>query len=449
MARVSKPLVLSEEDLKALEHMNEYGDDEMSLRAKIVLVSTEDRTNKSIAEELHVTEATVRKWKEAFRVKGMQGLESEHAGGRKPSSPAPDDLENTVIRLLSDCPDEKLTAAAIAERLQVDVSRVYYVLRKNGINLSRNRSWEYVSRDNMGDWDPPIICLCLSPSRSLIVASSNPWTDEAKSVQGVFVTHDRMLKETLDKSVIPVSLAGILKTASELPGNASPRDEKPGPFIEKAIRQWDADKETEFYIFSSGDSFTYEGIRAKQCHVCHYESMDEMMSSFLHWMGGRCNGDQHSRVEHLLKELCLFHQKCRDSSQTFVWYLLQKEGTIEQAEGERPSTEGGGDALILPEAKSWSNVEEMLSELLPEMDADEPLTEAGALLFQRGNDGKIQFRLVQSKRKFQAMEEFNFETKEGFERDLSRLEEDTEAFLHEIAGTNYEMFLNGSKKNRT
>jgi hypothetical protein len=338
-----------------------------------------------------------------------------------------------VLGILDEYTDEKPTAAAIAERLQVDVSKVHYVLRKKGINLSRSRSWEYITRDDMSNWNPPIICLYLCSSYSLIVASSNPWMDKDRQVKGVFVIHDKPLKETLEKSVIPVSLTGILKTASGLTGNtSSSRVEKPGLIIEKAIQQWDTDKETEFFIFYFGEDFTYEGIRAKQCHINHFESMDEMKSSFIHWMGGRSNASQHARAESLLEEICMFSQKCHDASQSFLWYLQKNEKKIVAEKQEELSKQNQPDetekVLILPEAKSWSSVEEMLNELLPEMDSSEPMTEAGAVLFQRDNDGKLQFRLVQSQRKFQAMGEFRFDSKDSLERDMSRLEEDTEAF---------------------
>ena len=452
MARVSRPLVLSEEDVNALEELKEYGDKEMCLRAQIILACAESRTNKSIAQELSLTEATVKKWKEAYREKGLQGLKSEHTGGRPSSSPAPVDLENTVLDMLAQCTDERPTAAEIAERLQVDVSKVYYLLRKNGINLSRDRCWEYTSRDDMGEWDPPILFLYLSPNRTLIVTSSNPWPGDARPAQGVLVTHDKALKQALERSVVPVSLAGILKTASELSDSTSARDVKPGPAMEEAISQWDGDKEAEFFIFCSGNAFTYGGLRAKKCHVYCYESVDEMITSFLHWMGGKCNSFQHSKAELLMDEICRFSRKQQASSQPFIWYLRQKgasdpAGTVEST--TRDETEGYTDPLIFPDAKSWSNIEEMLLALLPELNSSEPATEAGALLYQRGSDGNLMVRLVQSERKFQAMEEFDLGSKEGFERDMSRLEQDTEAFLYEISGVNYNMFLDGSKKNKT
>jgi hypothetical protein len=170
-------------------------------------------------------------------------------------------------------------------------------------------------------------------------------------------------------------------------------------------------------------------------------------------MGGRSNASQHARAESLLEEICMFSQKCHDASQSFLWYLQKNEKKIEAEKQEELSKQNQPDetekVLILPEAKSWSSVEEMLNELLPEMDSSEPMTEAGAVLFQRDNDGKLQFRLVQSQRKFQAMGEFRFDSKDSFERDMSRLEEDTEAFMQELASANYEMYLEGSKKNKT
>ncbi len=453
MARVSKPLVLSKADITALQELRAYGDKDASLRAAIVIACADERTNKSIAQELSVNEATVKKWKEAYREKGLQGLVSEHTGGRRTVSPTPVGLEQMILDMVDNPEDENLTASAIAKQLQVDVGKVYYVLRKNGITLSRNRSWEYVSRDDMGDWNPPIICLYLAPACSCIVTSSNSCPKENGPMQGVFVTRDKVLEEELERSLVRVSLPGALKTAAGMATEISAKTPKPGPVIEKAISQWDTDREAEFSIFCCGNIFSYEGIRSKQSYIYHYGSLDEMKASFLHWMGGRCNADQHARAEFLLEEICLFSRQQRESSHAFVWYLRQNETVHGEVDSEgatifdTPQENAG--ALELPEAKSYADVEEMLKSLLPERDSSEPEPEAGAILYHRGKDGRIHFSHVLSKQKFQAMEDFGFESKEDFERDLSRLEEDTEGFLHEIAGANYEMFLTGAKKNKT
>ena len=453
MARFSKPLVLLEADLLALQELRKYGDKDASLRAEIVIACADDRTNKSIAQELSVTEATVKKWKEAFREKGLQGLVTEHTGGRKPSTPTPVGMEQAIVDIVSNHVDDGLTASAIAEQLQVDVSKVYYVLRKNGITLNRNRNWEYTSQDDMGGWNPPIICLYLSPSCSFIVASSNPWSKENMPVQGIFVTRDKALEDELERSLIRVSLLGILKTASRISTDSSARTPKPGSVIEEAVAQWDTDKEAEFYIFCYGDAFSYEGKRSKQSHINHYDSLDEMKAAFLHWMGGRCNADQHAKAEILLAEICRFCEQQQESSNAFIWYLRHNEvvqyspGTEGAVTSETPLD--GDNALVLPKAESWTNVEEMLNALLPEMDSCEPMTEAGAILYHRGKDGMIHYSHVPSSQKFQDMEEFSFGSKESFERDLSRLEEDTEGFMREVAEANYGMFLAGAKKNKT
>ena len=454
MARVSKPLVLSEGDLVALQELSSYGNKDASLRAEIIIACANDRTNKSIAQELSINETTVKKWKEIYREKGMQGLVSEYKGGRRPSSPTPADLEQTILGMLADCGNGNLTASEIASQLKVDVGKVYYVLRKNGITLERNTTWEYISRDDMGTWDPPIIGLYLSPSCSCIVTSSNPWSKENGTMQGVFVTRDKALEDELERSCVPVSLSGIIRTAAGMPAAMSGRMPEPEAVIEDAIAQWDRDREAEFSVFCFGNAFSYEGTRSKQSRIYHHSSLDEMKSSFLHWMGGRCNADQHAKAEHLLTEICRFCRQQSDLSNAFVWYLCQNETGHDKTGTEKgisafDAFEKSEGPLVLPEAKNWTSVEEMLNALLPEMNSSTHETEAGAILYHRGKDGMIHYSHVLSKQKFQAMEEFSFESKDDFERDLSRLEEDTEGFLREVAGANYEMFLSGAKKTKS
>ena len=255
MARFSKPLVLLEADLLALQELRKYGDKDASLRAEIVIACADDRTNKSIAQELSVTEATVKKWKEAFREKGLQGLVTEHTGGRKPSTPTPVGMEQAIVDIVSNHVDDGLTASAIAEQLQVDVSKVYYVLRKNGITLNRNRNWEYTSQDDMGGWNPPIICLYLSPSCSFIVASSNPWSKENMPVQGIFVTRDKALEDELERSLIRVSLLGILKTASRISTDSSARTPNLGLSSKKLSPNGTRIKKLNFISFAMGMPF--------------------------------------------------------------------------------------------------------------------------------------------------------------------------------------------------
>ena len=62
-------------------------------------------------------------------------------------------------------------------------------------------------------------------------------------------------------------------------------------------------------------------------------------------------------------------------------------------------------------------------------------------------NGDTHFKLVQSDLSFQAMSEFDFRTKEGFIRDLSRLEEASLSFGQSLADASEELYLNNSKKN--
>ncbi len=53
----------------------------VALRSKIVLRAAEGRSNQEIARGLGITGATVGKWRERFRLQGMEGLSDEPRPG--------------------------------------------------------------------------------------------------------------------------------------------------------------------------------------------------------------------------------------------------------------------------------------------------------------------------------------------------------------------------------
>jgi transposase len=76
----------------------------MALRARIVLESGQGRSNTEIAKKLHLTGATVGKWRERFRRFGMDGLSDEPRVGalRKITD---SQVEDVVTRTLETMPE--------------------------------------------------------------------------------------------------------------------------------------------------------------------------------------------------------------------------------------------------------------------------------------------------------------------------------------------------------
>jgi hypothetical protein len=75
-----------------------------ALRAGIVLACAEGLNNKAVAEKLHITGATVCKWRERFRLHRLGGLLDEPRSGA-PRSISDAQVEEVVTQTLESMPD--------------------------------------------------------------------------------------------------------------------------------------------------------------------------------------------------------------------------------------------------------------------------------------------------------------------------------------------------------
>jgi transposase len=89
MAKKGRPITtvkLNETERKELEkRANSYtsqGKD--SLRAKIVLLKSQNKTQEQIQDELNISRRTIMKWVNRFIEQGIEGLDDAPGRGRKP-----------------------------------------------------------------------------------------------------------------------------------------------------------------------------------------------------------------------------------------------------------------------------------------------------------------------------------------------------------------------------
>ena len=139
MPRKAKPLTISEDDLTVLQRLQASEDASISLRAKIILLSTEypEKQDKDIAEDLKTTPQTVLKWKSAYRTSGINGL-IPLKRGRRSAVPDGENLSVKIQELLDSDPEKDWTAQEIATVLGVTKDKVYTSLRTQGITLITN-----------------------------------------------------------------------------------------------------------------------------------------------------------------------------------------------------------------------------------------------------------------------------------------------------------------------
>lgn len=207
MSRRAVFLNCTEEEKSQLEKWKNGGKVEKRLydRARIILSCLEGKRNIEVAAELNISRFTVAKWRTRFARKGIAGLTDERRSG-KPSRYI--GLRNQILKTLEQLPpqgqstwDGKSLAAATCS----SDDAVWRILRKEGIQLQRCRSWcvstdkefSKKSADIIGLYlDPPqnalVICIDEKPSIQAIERSRGyVATSSGKVVQGLKSTYKR------------------------------------------------------------------------------------------------------------------------------------------------------------------------------------------------------------------------------------------------------------------
>lgn len=126
VGRAVTPLTLSERERTALTELVEHGQtsDALRLRCRIVLASADGLANIEVAEQLHVTAATVGKWRRRFVQMGLAGLDDRarsgrpRSAGRRADGPRADRAEDES----SPAATAALSTRALAEAMGVSQS---------------------------------------------------------------------------------------------------------------------------------------------------------------------------------------------------------------------------------------------------------------------------------------------------------------------------------------
>jgi transposase len=111
-------------------------------RAKMVLGCIEGEPVSQIARRLHVRPNTVIDWRSRLEREGLPGLLDRSRPGKPALYGA--DFRKQVLELLEQLPPKGQAhwdGPAVADRLKTSAHAVWRVLRKEGVCLSRQRSW--------------------------------------------------------------------------------------------------------------------------------------------------------------------------------------------------------------------------------------------------------------------------------------------------------------------
>lgn len=174
----------SEEDRKTLEKWAQSRTMEARLveRAQIILKCLEGEGVADVARHLKIRPNTVIEWRRRFEREGIKGLRDRHRSGKPKQYNA--EFRNQVLKTLELPPPSGQACwdgPAVAKELGTSVHAVWRLLRKEGVCLSRQRSWCVSTDPEFIPKAADIVGLYLNPPENALVIS----IDEKPSIQAL------------------------------------------------------------------------------------------------------------------------------------------------------------------------------------------------------------------------------------------------------------------------
>lgn len=154
----------------------------VALRAKIVLRAAGGQLNQQIAQGLGITGATVGKWRERFRLRGMEGLSDEPRPGT-PRKITDAQVEAAVTRTLESVPAAAThwSTRSLAQQVGLTQSAVVRIWHSFGLQPHRSETFKLSTDPFLVEKVRDIVGLYLNPPEHAIVLC----VDEKSQVQAL------------------------------------------------------------------------------------------------------------------------------------------------------------------------------------------------------------------------------------------------------------------------
>ena len=185
MSRKAAPLPLTDEELilvKTLIRSPQMPQGQV-VRLRVVELAHEGIPHREIAAALDIALSTVWKWTTRFAARGLAGLRDLPRSGKPPVYDKKE-FRARVLHALEEPPPKGQAAwdgPALAKHLDASADAVWRVLRKEGICLSRRRSWCVSTDPEFAAKAADIVGLYLDPPVNALVIA----VDEKPSIQAL------------------------------------------------------------------------------------------------------------------------------------------------------------------------------------------------------------------------------------------------------------------------
>jgi transposase len=182
--RPKKPVTVDPADQEKLELLARRPKtaQRVALRSKIILGAAEGESNQEIARRLGITGATVGKWRERFRLRGLEGLSDEPRPGT-PRRITDAQVEEAVTRTLESTPVAAThwSTRLLAEQVGLSQSAVVRIWRSFGLQPHRSETFKLSTDPFLVEKVRDIVGLYLNPPEHAVVLC----VDEKSQVQAL------------------------------------------------------------------------------------------------------------------------------------------------------------------------------------------------------------------------------------------------------------------------
>jgi transposase len=182
--RPKKPLEISDEDRDKLQTIarRPKSAQAMAMRSRIVLSCGQGMSNSEVARKLHITSATVGKWRERFRNDGMDGLLDEPRVGA-PRKITDRQIEEVVTKTLESMPANSThwSTRLMAAEMGLSQNAIVRIWHAFGLQPHRVENFKFSKDPQFVEKVRDIVGLYLNPPDRAVVVC----LDEKSQVQAL------------------------------------------------------------------------------------------------------------------------------------------------------------------------------------------------------------------------------------------------------------------------
>ena len=184
VGRPTKPLNVTAEEREKLTMLarRRKSSQAMAMRARIVLGCDEGASNGDMARRLHISGATVCKWRERFRTRRLEGLFDEPRPGA-PRSITDGQVEEVVTRTLESMPENSThwSSRLMAEKTGLSQTAIVRIWHAFGLQPHRVENFKFSKDPQFVEKVRDIVGLYMNPPDHAIVLC----VDEKSQVQAL------------------------------------------------------------------------------------------------------------------------------------------------------------------------------------------------------------------------------------------------------------------------